>query len=606
MKLRRTWVCLMWVCCPLSVAACADGAASEDLVVDEVRSVPEVEIAFTPIGALPEPVEASHPKETGEASDLVPDWCVGGPNKSASWKIYYGTTQPSHVPLTAGQTLAIGTFGWCTGTLIAPDWVLSASHCDLSPGDWFCMGHHPADPDVCIEVVDVHDNPWADQTVVRLATDARERLEDVEPIPLMSEDLDMSWIGRTVEAAGYGAQETGASGVREFTAEPVSGLSHYMVSIDGEGKHGACFGDSGGPVMVVQSDGTVRVAGDLAEGDESCVGIDYYTRVDVFRDWLAETMGGLYTVGAQPCGEVSLKGRCDNDGSRATWCGPDGVIVTDLCGDDETCSWHAEAEGWRCLATSEDPCEGVGAAGRCDGEVLSWCGPGGLLQRDCAACSEVCVPHPSAGFVCVPSQCEPGLGFKGRCDGDVVTWCDRDGEPRSLDCDEYGQTCGWLDASTGMYCVDEEAPDPCEGLDYLGTCDGTVSRWCQDGQPTFYDCADVGQACGWHDDATGYACIADCGGLDYAGECDGAVARWCEDGEVHSFDCASEGEVCGWADDAVGYTCLSACGDVDYFGLCDGDTVQWCDGGQITTLDCGQHAQSCGWLGDEWGHYCVD
>ena len=49
----------------------------------------------------------------------------------------------------------------------------------------------------------------------------------------------------------------------------------------------------------------------------------------------------------------------------------------------------------------------------------------------------------------------------------------------------------------------------------------------------------------------------DCGGLDFAGECDGSTLRWCEDGALHSYECASIGKACGWQDDAVGNNCIS-------------------------------------------------
>jgi hypothetical protein len=47
----------------------------------------------------------------------------------------------------------------------------------------------------------------------------------------------------------------------------------------------------------------------------------------------------------------------------------------------------------------------------------------------------------------------------------------------------------------------------------------------------------------------------ECGGLDHFGECEGSVARWCEDGEIQAVDCEDRNQVCGWYSDAVGYFC---------------------------------------------------
>lgn len=46
--------------------------------------------------------------------------------------------------------------------------------------------------------------------------------------------------------------------------------------IDGEGKYGVCFGDSGGSFLVIVDDGSIRVIGDFFSGLESCVGEDYF------------------------------------------------------------------------------------------------------------------------------------------------------------------------------------------------------------------------------------------------------------------------------------------------------------------------------------------
>lgn len=49
----------------------------------------------------------------------------------------------------------------------------------------------------------------------------------------------------------------------------------------------------------------------------------------------------------------------------------------------------------------------------------------------------------------------------------------------------------------------------CGDLTYLGTCDGTVRWWCEDGVVQSYDCASAGLVCGWQDDQTGHGCYAD-------------------------------------------------------------------------------------------------
>jgi V8-like Glu-specific endopeptidase len=51
------------------------------------------------------------------------------------------------------------------------------------------------------------------------------------------------------------------------------------------------------------------------------------------------------------------------------------------------------------------------------------------------------------------------------------------------------------------------AVDPCQGLDYEGRCAGDVAQWCEDGQIKSRNCAAFDQRCGWVDESTGYYCM---------------------------------------------------------------------------------------------------
>ncbi|MBN2359440.1 MAG: trypsin-like serine protease [Deltaproteobacteria bacterium] len=99
-----------------------------------------------------------------------------------------------------------------------------------------------------------------------------------------------------------------------------------------------------------------------------------------------------------------------------------------------------------------------------------------------------------------------GLDYLGACQGDVAVWCE-DGELLERDCADDGQICGDTGGSYGYYCMDEEVDgDSCQGYTYAGTCEGSVLVWCEDQQVLWYDCADDGMGCGWVRSEDGYNC----------------------------------------------------------------------------------------------------
>lgn len=361
-------------------------------------------------------------------------------------RVFFGTPGPSEMPLNDGQILAIGTLGGCTGTFVTDEWILTAEHCGVRPGARFCVGPDQSSAVGCFTIDEVRTHPQVDMSLIHSSQRASEVLPQLEPITVMDIALDDTWIGRTVEAAGFGGQEDGTSGEREFTAQPLVAFEGANLVIDGMGERGVCFGDSGGPVMGLADDGTVRVLGDLSFGDPSCTGRDRYARTDLVIEWIEDIIGPVTPPAGGGCGNIDSVGQCS--GQTAVFCDGD-TLARQSC---EQCGWSDADGGFRCIAAGTDPCEGESEAGSCDGNVASWCDNGVLRTRDCGACGEVCGDVPDVGGAYCQEDACGGIDFLGECQGDVAVWCD-DGNLRQRDCARVGASCGFVNDQIGFFCV---------------------------------------------------------------------------------------------------------------------------------------------------------
>ncbi|MFH1807158.1 MAG: trypsin-like serine protease, partial [Pseudomonadota bacterium] len=441
------------------------------------------------------------------------------PRKRAAGSSVYivnGTREPTLIPLAPAQKLAVVSLAdrwgssFCSGTLVSGRFVFTAKHCTTGETARNIQVQFSQDGRAIVWTTDVeqiYEHSTADLAILKLSADATQHLS-VVPVPVNPQALDSSWVGVRVESSGFGVTSpSGSADGRYFVALPVDQVSRSMLTVYGEGYHGVCFGDSGGPVFGLV-DGSIRALGALSNGDSSCTGRDNYTRADVYLSWIEGIVGTTPPLEASGCGSVSSEGRCEAEGGRAVYC-DSGTLREDRCDQGgQTCGYDADASGYRCVDVQSDPCQGLDTLGSCQGDTAVWCASGEIRRFNCGQCGWTCGwASDATGFDCVqrvdstPPAVDPceNLDYLGRCDGNTAQWCNG-GEYHSVDCGDHDATCRYIDGNYGYYCAqDAPAPaaDPCDGLSYLGRCDGNTAEWCDGGEYHSVDCADYSARCGY-------------------------------------------------------------------------------------------------------------
>ncbi len=211
---------------------------------------------------------------------------------------------PASPDVAAHSVLIVSTRGAsCTGTVLAPDLVLTAAHCVAPKADYAVALVDESPPRLLPAAgIALHPHfdssqfrsrkPTPDLAIMRLAEPLPGRFR---PARIARDGIPPK--GTSLQLAGYGMTQDGAektAGKLRMVSLPSIGTTGgIMVRLSQGSGAGACTGDSGGPSFRNGAVAGVTSWVTAAGGKRGCGGVTGVTLVSLHKDWIEQAARSL-------------------------------------------------------------------------------------------------------------------------------------------------------------------------------------------------------------------------------------------------------------------------------------------------------------------------